>query len=83
MTGVTEKLFMCQMFMCLFRPPENSHRSLPRRAIAEKFANLQLQGEGLASSPRLVRPTLRREAATDARFQALRLSELQDHSKFE
>ena len=20
MTGVTEKLFMCQMFMCLFRP---------------------------------------------------------------
>ena len=22
-TGVTEKLVMCQMFMCLFRPPQN------------------------------------------------------------
>ena len=25
MTGVTEKLFMCQMFMCLFRPLESAH----------------------------------------------------------
>ena len=24
-TGVTEKLFMCQMFMCLFRPLVCSH----------------------------------------------------------
>ena len=23
MTGVTERLFMCQMFMCLFRPPKS------------------------------------------------------------
>ena len=26
MTGVTDKLFMCQMFMCLFRPLETDDK---------------------------------------------------------
>ena len=46
MTGVTEKLFMCQMFMCLFRP---GSRAFCRRFIngAEKIAGQTLSQEML------------------------------------
>ena len=43
-TGVTEKLFMCQMFMCLFRPltPPQDHNPLPPFFAAfESFSSWQ------------------------------------------
>ena len=54
-TGVTEKLFMYQMFMCLFRPLSNKRQNRDVHKISEEFQQPTGLGESTAVHLQFVR----------------------------
>ena len=67
MTGVTKKLFMCQMFMCLFRPLEAFFaRSFTVRSffLIEFFRGRPRGGDNFTSFPKCSEPFIQSVKST-------------------